>query len=126
MLMKRLVIMNRHCITQVIADNGKWRDDKIVKAVERPPGIYNLHAAVPADPSLTHDGLILYLDDSHIYQQVGNAIVMHDVGCFDRLPKLGSINRFTYLSGRASTVMSNDLKTIKQLRKSKHPASTHE
>lgn len=105
---KRLVIMNRHCITQVIGDNGKWRDAKIEKAVERPAGIFNLHAALPADPSLIHDGVILYVDDSHVYQQSGKAIVMHDTTSFDRIPKLGAINKLIYSGGRAFTGSSQD------------------
>ena len=100
---KRLVIMNRHCITQVIGDNGKWRDDKIEKALERPPGIFNLHAALQADKSLVHDGVVLYVDDSHVYQKAGKIIVMHDAKSFDRLPKLGLINKLVYFGNRVLT-----------------------
>ena len=103
---KRLVIMNKHCITQVIGENGKWRDDKIEKAVERAPGIFNLHAALSADKSLVHDGVVLYVDDSCIYQQAGKGIVMHDARSFDCLPKLGSIDKIFYFGNRVLTSSS--------------------
>jgi hypothetical protein len=97
---KRLVIMNRHCITQIIGENGKWRDAKIEKAFERPPGIFNLHAALPADPAQVHDGVILYVDQDHVYQEVGKSIVMHKVGSFDRAPSLGVVSTLRYLSDK--------------------------
>ena len=98
---KRLVIMNRQCITQVVGDDGKWRDAKIEKAMERPPGIFNLHTAVAADPAMTHDGAILYVDGGRVYQQVGKAIVLHEAKRFDRVPDLGAVKALTYLEGRA-------------------------
>lgn len=98
--------MNRHCITQVVGDNGKWRDAKIEKAVERPPGIFNLHTASLANPSLTHEGVILYIDDSHVFQQAGKAIIMHNKNKFDFTPKLGSVSKLIYLEGRAFTIVS--------------------
>lgn len=110
---KRLVIMNRHCITQVVGDNGKWRDAKIEKAVERPPGIFNLHAASLADQSTTHNGVILYVDDSHVYQQSGKVIVMHDVKNFDRLPRLGAIYQLLYSCGRAISSSSQGIECRK-------------
>ncbi|RZA30288.1 MAG: conjugal transfer protein TraO [Proteobacteria bacterium] len=97
---KRLVVMNRQCITQVVGPDSKWRDAKIEKAVERPPGIYNLHTAVPADPAKTHDGVILYVDPDHVYQQVGKAIVTHEARRFDRVPDLGAVKALSYTEDR--------------------------
>jgi hypothetical protein len=97
---KRLVVMNRQCITQVVGPDNKWRDAKIEKAVERPPGIYNLHTAVPADPAKMHDGVILYVDPAHVYQQVGKAIVTHEARKFDRVPDLGAVKALSYTEDR--------------------------
>ena len=97
---KRLVVMNRQCITQVVGPDNKWRDAKIEKAVERPPGIYNLHTAVPADPAKIHDGAILYVDEGRVYQQVGKGIVMHEAKKFDRVPDLGAVKALSYSAGR--------------------------
>ncbi|RYZ90004.1 MAG: conjugal transfer protein TraO [Proteobacteria bacterium] len=97
---KRLVIMNRHCITQVIDENGKWRDAKIEKALERPPGIFNLHAALSADPAQVHGGVILYVDQEHVYQEVGKSIVVHKLASFDRVPSLGVVSLLRYLGDR--------------------------
>jgi len=98
---KRLVVMNRQCITQVVGPDNKWRDAKIEKAVERPPGIYNLHTAVPADPAKTHDGVILYVEAGLVFQQVGKTIVTHDAAKFDRVPDLGAVKALSYTEGRA-------------------------
>ncbi|RZA30417.1 MAG: conjugal transfer protein TraO [Proteobacteria bacterium] len=103
---KRLVVMNRQCITQVVGPDNKWRDAKIEKAVERPPGIYNLHTAVPADPAKTHDGVILYVDTQHVYQQVGKAIVTHEARKFDRVPDLGAVKAVSYGEDRALVAAS--------------------
>ena len=103
---KRLVVMNRQCITQVVGPDNKWRDAKIEKAVERPPGIYNLHTAVPADPAKTHDGVILYVDTQHVYQQVGKAIVTHESRKFDRVPDLGAVKAVSYGEDRALVAAS--------------------
>lgn len=97
---KRLVIMNRHCITQVMDENGKWRDAKIEKAFERPPGIFNLHAALPADSGQVHNGVILYVDQEHVYQGVGKSIVMHKATGFDRVPAVGAVSTLSYLRDR--------------------------
>jgi hypothetical protein len=98
---KRLVIMNRQCITQVVGEDGKWHDAKIEKAVERPPGIFNLHTAVPADPAKIHDGAILYVDEGRVYQQVGKDIIVHEAKKFDRVPDLGAVKALSYAAGRA-------------------------
>ena len=99
---KRLVVMNRQCITQVLGPDNKWRDAKIEKAVERPPGIYNLHTAVPADPAKTHDGVILYVEAGQLFQQVGKGIVTHEVAQFDRVPEVGAVKALSYAQGRVT------------------------
>lgn len=108
---KRLVIMNRHCITQVIDENGKWRDAKIEKAFERPPGIFNLHAALAADPDKVHDGVILYVDQEHVYQSVGKSIVMHKTAGFDHVPRVGVVSALSYLKER---VVASPLEVAKR------------
>jgi hypothetical protein len=94
---KRLVIMNRQCIWQTVGDDGKWRDSKIERARERPPGIYNLHLAASADPAQTYGGPVMYVDASHVYQGFSKAaLVRHAVEKFQKVPDLGAVLVISY------------------------------
>lgn len=106
--------MNRHCITQVVGDNGKWRDAKIEKAYERPSGIFNLHTALEADQSLTYSGIVLFIDDSYVYQQSNNTIVLHKASSFDRLPKIGATYSFNYLDRLVFSSVTQNTLSVKK------------
>lgn len=74
-----------------MGDDGKWRDSKIERARECPPGIYNLHLATPADPAQTSGGPVMYVDASHVYQGLGKgAMVRHALEGFQRVPERGA------------------------------------
>jgi hypothetical protein len=97
----RLLVMNGQCIAQSLGTDSKWHDGKIEKAGTRPPGLYNLFAAVPADAGKPHDGLIVHADAKSVYQQVGKSMVKHAADSFDKVPDIGAIKSIAYSEGKA-------------------------
>lgn len=92
---QRLLVMNGQRIVQT-EQGGTWVAEKVDKAGALKPGIYNLYAAEKPDRSQRYDGLIVHSDASHIFQQVGKKIVMHDRINFDIVPDIGSAKGITY------------------------------
>ena len=67
---QRLLVMNGQCTMQQ-EDQGQWKNSKVEKARGVKPGIYNIYTANRADKAKEHTGIILYVDKSMVYQQVG-------------------------------------------------------
>lgn len=92
---QRLLVMNGQRIVQS-EQGGAWTNQKVDKAGELKPGIYNLFAAQSADKSRRHDGVIVHADSNDVYQQVGKQFVMHARSDFDKVPDIGSVKSITY------------------------------
>jgi hypothetical protein len=93
---QRLLVMNGQRIVQA-EQAGAWMNQKVDKAGELKPGIYNLYLAQPADRVLRHDGVIVHADNNFVYQQVvGKNFVMHSRSDFDKVPAIGSTKSVTY------------------------------
>lgn len=102
---QRLLVMNGQRLVQSEHAGGQWTTDKVEKAGLVKPGIYNIHLAARADKSQSHDGLIIYNDKDHVYQQVGKNFVMHDRENFDKVPEIGSTSNIKYEGGRAQVAL---------------------
>ncbi len=90
-----------------IEQAGEWRTDKVEKAGDVKPGIYNLYLASQADKAKSHDGVILHADKDHVYQQVGKSFIKHDRRNFDQVPEIGEIKTIAYEQGRAVVATSS-------------------
>ena len=71
---QRLLVMNGQRLVQS-EQGGQWNTDKVEKAGTIKPGIYNIHLSAQADKAKTQDGVIVYADQDHIYQQVGKSLI---------------------------------------------------
>jgi hypothetical protein len=88
----RLLVMNGQRLVQN-EQEGQWATLKVSKAGALKPGIYNIHLAAPADKSQQYDGVAVYADKEHLYQQVGKSFIQHPLDSFSKLPEAGaSIN----------------------------------
>lgn len=96
---QRLLVMNGQLLVQS-EQHGAWSTDKVEKAGGVPPGIYNIYLAVNADKAKSHDGTILYVDNSCFYQQVGKSYVKHVRADFTKLPEIGSNAKVAYDEGK--------------------------
>lgn len=103
---QRLLVMNGQRLVQS-EQGGKWNTDKVEKAGAVTPGIYNIHLSSQADKSKAHDGVIMYADKDHVYQQVGKNFVMHNRADFDKLPDIGTNSNVKYDSGKAVVTASS-------------------
>jgi len=97
---QRLLVMSGQRIAQV-EQAGEWRNDKVEKAGNVKPGIYNLYLASQADKAKSHDGVILHADKDSVYQQVGKLFIKHDRENFDKVPEIGEVKTIAYEQGRA-------------------------
>lgn len=91
----RLLVMNGQRIIQA-DQGGKWSNQKVDKAGELKPGIYNLFTGKDADKSKKNDGVIIHSDDNKIYQKLDKKITMHDKKDFDIVPANGSNKSISY------------------------------
>lgn len=96
---QRLLVMNGQLLVQS-EHEGTWSTDKVEKAGAVRPGIYNIHLAINADRAKTHDGTILYVDSSSVYQQVGKSYVKHARVDFMKLPEIGTTATVSYDEGK--------------------------
>ncbi|MES2538254.1 MAG: KfrB domain-containing protein [Pseudomonadota bacterium] len=96
---QRLVVMAGQRIIQS-EQSGRWHDDKAEDAGNMKPGIYNLHAAMPADKYKNHDGMIVHADQDAVYQKTGQGLVRHAIGDFDKVPVIGDMKKISYDKGR--------------------------
>lgn len=106
---QRLLVMNGQRLVQVEKE-GQWATDKVEKAGPVKPGIYNIHLAIQADKTKTHEGTIVHQDRTHVYQQIGKSFVKHALSDFDKVPGIGSNSSIKYAHGAAQTSQSASLK----------------
>jgi hypothetical protein len=97
---QRIVVMNGARIVQIEHD-GKWKNDKVDKAGALRPGLYNIYLAKQADPTQTHEGVIIHTSSDSVYQVVGASYVKHDRAAFDKTPEVGSTKHIAYSQSRA-------------------------
>lgn len=99
---QRLLVMNGQRIVQTNEQDGSWRNDRIDRAGELKPGIYNLPTAPMADKSKQYEGVIAHADNERVYQLQGKQFVVHDRHDFDKVPDVGSTKTISYgTDGRA-------------------------
>lgn len=102
---QRLLVMNGQRLVQS-EQGGSWHTDKVEKAGQVKPGIYNLYLSVPANKESASDGVIFYNDRDYAYQQCGKDYVKHSLVHFDRIPTVGSNCRIEYENDRAQVSSS--------------------
>jgi cell filamentation protein len=112
---QRLLVMNGQKLLQT-EQGGQWATTKVDKAGALKPGIYNIHLAMPADKTKSHDGLVLHLDKEHVYQQVGKLFIRHALDDFGKAPDTGSIASIRYDGDRAAVATAS----VKQGRRLSH------
>jgi cell filamentation protein len=106
---QRLLVMNGQRLVQSEKE-GQWATEKVEKAGLVKPGIYNIHLAVQADKSKTHDGPIVHQDRMHLYQQTGKSFVKHVLSDFDKVPEIGTNSSIKYEQGMAQASQAASLK----------------
>lgn len=104
---QRLLVMNGQRLVQS-EQEGQWNTDKVEKAGLIKPGIYNIHLSAQADKTKTEEGVILYVDQANVYQQVGKYFVKHDKEDFDKVPEIGSISSIKYDGDKALVLPSSN------------------
>jgi cell filamentation protein len=109
---QRLLVMNGQLLLQS-EQAGEWRTDKVEKAASVKPGIYAIYLATPADKKKVHDGPIIHIDSTGVYQQVGRNLILHARSDFPKVPDLGAHLTLNYSAGRCVATPS----TIKSGRK---------
>jgi hypothetical protein len=113
---QRLLVMNGQCTLQQ-EDQGQWKNSKVEKARGVKPGIYNIYTANRADKAKEHTGIILYVDKSMVYQQVGKGqYVTHAQTDFAKLLIAGETKIIRY-SNDGKAVASEATLGQKQVRK---------
>jgi len=100
---QRLLVMNGQRILQT-AQGSDWSNQKVDKAGELRPGIYNLSGATKADRAKTHTGPILHADATSVYQGDARSIVAHARGDFGKVPEIGSTKTISYDKAGKATV----------------------
>jgi hypothetical protein len=108
----RLLVMNGQRIVQV-EQGGEWTNQKVDKAGELKPGIYNLYMAQKADKAGLHEGLIVHSDRSDVYQQVGKSFVKHARDDFQKVPEVGGFKSISYDSQGTANVASGEIKLVR-------------
>lgn len=97
---QRVVVMNGQRLVQS-EHHGQWRTDKVDKAGQLKPGLYQLDAALPVDQSKIHPGVIIFVDRQFVYQQAGMTLLSHAVRDFELPPRAGTSMQIAYVDGRA-------------------------
>lgn len=92
---QRLLVMNGQRIVQA-EQGGAWTNQKVDKAGELKPGIYNLYMAKEADKAQRYDGVVVHADNNKIYQQIGRNFIMHSKSDFDKVPEVGGAKSISY------------------------------
>ena len=93
---QRVLVMNGARIVQSEVSGG-WVNQKVDKAGDLKPGIYNIHTAKPADTTQRHEGAVVHMDTTTVYQQTGRAVfVAHNRDNFDKVPVLGGMASISY------------------------------
>lgn len=92
---QRLLVMNGSKVVQVNKD-GRWANQKVSKAGDLKPGIYNIYNSEKADVSADYSGVIVHSDNEALYQQVGKSFVVHKAANFTGEHKAGSYKNISY------------------------------
>lgn len=103
---QRLLVMNGQRLLQSDRE-GQWATSRVEKAVGIKPGIYNLYLASAADKTKSYDGVVLHADRDLVYQQVGRAVITHDLARFTTAPEAGGTFRIQYLDDKAVVLGSS-------------------
>ncbi|MGJ0637217.1 KfrB domain-containing protein [Xenorhabdus bovienii] len=93
---QRLLVMNGQKIVQSEKGAGDWQNEKVEKAGELKPGMYNIYLANQADKTKSHTGTIVHADKESVYQQIGKNFVKHERSNFDKIPVIGSEKTISY------------------------------
>ena len=112
----RLLVMNGQCSMQQ-EDQGQWRNIKVEKARGVKPGIYNIYTATQADKTKAQVGLILYVDKTTVYQQIGKGqYITHERADFAKQLESGETKSISY-GDDGKAVVSEAALVQKQTRK---------
>ena len=103
---QRLIVMNGYRILQS-QHAREWKTDRVDKAREIKPGIYNLYLSVPSDKTKVHKGVVLHIEEELIIQQSGKACVRHDRVALRMLPEDGIPTTICYENERALVISSH-------------------
>jgi KfrB protein len=103
---QRVLVMNGQRLVQNEND-GQWETDKVDKAGAIKPGIYNIHLATDADHAKAYEGVVIHVDKTTVYQQVGKAFIRHDRTLFDKVPVIGSVSKLEYEGNKAIVAASS-------------------
>jgi len=107
---QRLVVMNGQRILQS-EHEGVWKNQKVDKAGELKPGIYNIYMAEKADKSKRYDGVVVHMDNDNVYQKIDKKFVMHSRQDFDIAPITGSAKSISY-NNQGRAVVSTEAATL--------------
>jgi hypothetical protein len=107
---QRLLVMNGQRILQG-EHEGAWTNQKVDKAGELKPGIYNIYMAEKADKSKRYDGVVVHTDNDNVYQQIDKKFVMHSRHDFDLVPAMGSAKSISY-NDQGKAVVSAEAVTL--------------
>lgn len=102
---QRLVVMNGQKLVQN-EGVGEWITAKVEKAGLIRPGLYNLYLASEADHGKVHEGLILYADTNHVFQQAGKILVKHAINAFETVPETGKLMQIRYAEAKAQVIVA--------------------
>ena len=106
---QRLVVMNGQRILQS-EHEGAWKNQKVDKAGELKPGIYNIYMAEKADKSKRYDGVVVHTDNDNVYQKIDKKFVMHPRKDFDMAPAMGSAKSISYNNQGKAVVSAEAVK----------------
>ncbi len=111
LMKQRLLVMNGQRIVQTEKAAGDWQNDKVDKAGDLKPGMYNIYLANQADKSKSYTGTIVHKDKENVYQQIGKNFVKHNSSNFDKVPVIGSEKTITYSNeqGRAEVSVAQKI-----------------
>jgi cell filamentation protein len=104
--------MNGQRLVQIERE-GQWSTEKVEKAAGVKPGIYNIYLAVDADKARAHEGIILHMDQDHLYQQIGKGFVRHLLADFSKVPDIGIGASINYAAGVAEAAQPTSSRRLK-------------
>ncbi len=101
---KRLIVMNGQKLAQNDS-TGEWKTEKVTKAGDIKPGLYNLYNAIDADLLKDNIGEVIHIDkkDNALYQKHGSQYIKHDLSCFDEMPEIGRMMNIKYENNKTIT-----------------------
>lgn len=99
---QRILVMNGQRIVQS-EFNQEWVTSKVDKAGQIKPGIYDISLATPPSKEKTYSGVILHVDQEHVYQQAGKTCIRHASRDFPKPPSTGAEVAIKYDTQEATT-----------------------